>query len=192
MSQSQALSFVAAKTENIGAIVDIHNANVRGHNLSYNSGFLLAKTTEAEIQQNLSQGIKYFVAVNFCGEVLGFLAWGKRKISAEFFNQIIWLDETCKDTIISARHFYIKTVATKRDYQGQGIALFMYKSVYEKLPNSFISAFVVSKVLGNVRSIKFHEKQGFQQVGIWRKDRFLDLENYESILMFKEIQSQFG
>lgn len=187
MSQIKGLSFVEAQTENIREIIGIHNANVRGQNLSHNAGFLLAKTTEAEIEQNLSQGIKYFVAVNFSGEVLGFLAWGKRKISAEFFNQIIWLDETCKDTIISDRHFYIKTVATKRDYQGKGIAQFMYKSVYEKFPNSCISAFVVSKPLGNVRSIQFHEKQGFQQVGILRKERFLDLENYESVLMFKEM-----
>jgi L-amino acid N-acyltransferase YncA len=187
MSQIQGLSFGEAQTENIAAIIDIHNANVRGDRLSPNSGFLLAKTTEAEIQQNLTQGIKYFVAVNFSGEVLGFLAWAKPKISQEFLNQIIWQDETCKNKLFSDRHLYIKIVATKLNCQGKGIAQFMYNSLYEKFVNSFISTFVVSKPLGNERSIQFHEKQGFQQVGILRKDRFLDLENYESILMFKEI-----
>ncbi|MFB2935328.1 N-acetyltransferase family protein [Aerosakkonemataceae cyanobacterium BLCC-F154] len=187
MSQIEGLSFVEAQPENIGAIINIHNANVRGQNLSPNAGFLLTKTTEAEIEQNLSQGTKYFVAVNFSGEVLGFLTWAKPKISTEFLNQIIWLDESCKDKILSDRHLYIKTVATKPDYHGKGIAQFIYKSLYEQFPNSFISTFIVSQPLGNVRSIKFHEKQGFQQVGILRKERFLDLDNYESVLMFKEI-----
>lgn len=49
------------------------------------------------------------------------------------------------------------------------------------------STFIISQLLENVRSLKFPEKPGFQQVGILRKERFLDLENYESILMFKEI-----
>ncbi|XWK89157.1 MAG: GNAT family N-acetyltransferase [Phormidium sp.] len=188
MIQIQDLSFVETQTNNIAAIVDIHNTNVRGQNLSHNSGFLLAKTTESEIQKNLYQGTnKYFLAVNFSGEVLGFLALAKPKISNEFLNQIIWQDDSCKDKIRSVRHLYIQVVATQLEYQGKGIAQFMYKSLYEKFPNSFISAFVVSKPLGNVRSIEFHEKQGFQQVGILRKDRFLDLENYESVLMFKEI-----
>lgn len=187
MSQFQGLSFVEAEPKNIGEIVDIHNSNVRGQNLSLNSGFLLAKTTEAEIQQNLSQGIKYFVAVNFSGEVLGFLALAKPKISNDFLNQIIWQDDSCKDKILSVRHLYIKVVATKLDYQGKGIAQFMYQSLYEKFPNSFISAFIVSKPLCNDRSLKFHEKQGFQQVGIWQQEQFLDLHNYESVLMFKEI-----
>ncbi|MFB2839772.1 MULTISPECIES: hypothetical protein [Floridanema] len=46
MSQIQGLSFVEAQTENIREIIGIHNANVRGQNLSPNAGFLLAKTTE--------------------------------------------------------------------------------------------------------------------------------------------------
>lgn len=188
MSQFQGLSFVEAQPKNIGEIVDIHNSNVRGQNLSTNSGFLLAKTTEAEIQQNLNQGTnKYFVAVNFSEEVLGFLALAKPKISSEFLNQIIWQDNSCKDKILSVRHLYIKVVAIKQDYQGKGIAQFMYNSLYEKFPHSFISAFIVTKPSGNDRSLKFHQKQGFQQVGIWQEKQFLDLQNYESVLMFKEI-----
>ncbi len=49
------------------------------------------------------------------------------------------------------------------------------------------STFIVSQLLENVRSLKFHEKQGFQQVEIWQQKQFLDLQNYESVLMFKEI-----
>ncbi|OKH31702.1 GNAT family N-acetyltransferase [[Phormidium ambiguum] IAM M-71] len=188
MRQIKGLSFVEVQPKNIREIVEIHNSNVRGQNVSPHSGFLLAKTTEVEIQQNLNQGTnKYFVAVNLSGEVLGFLALAKPKISNDFLNQIIWQDDSCKDKILSVRHIYIKVVAIKLDYQSRGIGQFMYESLYEKFPNSFISAFIVSKPLCNERSLKFHEKQGFQQVGIWQQKQFLDLYNYESVLMFKEI-----
>lgn len=187
MVDIQNLSFIEAKSHNIKSIVEIHNSNVRDDN-GYNShGFLLAKTTEEEILKSLSSANQYFIAVNSNDEVLGFLALSRPKISHDFLDQIVFKDNSYKDKILSDRHIYIKVIATHKKYMGKGIAQLMYQSLYQRFPHSFLSAFVVSKPISNDRSIRFHHQQGFTQIGIFQKDIFIDLQNYESILFFKEI-----
>jgi hypothetical protein len=62
----------------------------------------------------------------------------------------------------------------------------MYEEIYKVFPNSFISLFIVTHPIANNRSLMFHQKQGFEQIGTLQIDQFLDLQNYESILLFKE------
>ncbi|MEA5499727.1 GNAT family N-acetyltransferase [Limnoraphis robusta] len=181
------LNFREATPQDWQKIMGIHNSNVREQNASNCHGFLLAKTTEEEIIENINNQTLYFVAANISDEIFGFLALSKPKISNEFFNQIIWKDDSCQNKILSDRHFYIKIVATHPNHQSKGVAQFMYKSLYESFPNSFFSTFIVSKPIFNHRSILFHEKQGFYLVGTLKRSSFLDLKNYESVLMVKEI-----
>ncbi len=186
MCSRQDLRFKQVQNCDFRAIVEIHNSNVRGNQILPEQGFLLAKTSEEEIQQNINDLTQYFVAINSLGKILGFLAVSKPKISADFLNEILWIDASYQPEILSNRHLYIKVVATHLDYQGQGVAQFMYQALNETFPDSVFSAFIVTKPLLNNRSILFHQKQGFKQIGILQRDTFLDLQNYESVLMFKQ------
>ena len=147
----QHLSFIRAKDRHIQAIIDIHNSNILDRNHPSDRGFLLAKTSEAEILNNLAASHQYFIAVDTREKILGFLAVSKPKISAEFLSQLVWKDESCKDNILSDRHLYIQVVATKSNHTGQGIAKFMYNSLQERFPDSCFSAFIVAQPFFNKR-----------------------------------------
>lgn len=180
------LTFREADREDIQAIVNIHNSHARGQNTSIERGFLLTKITEDEIVKSLNNSGRYFVAATTDGEILGFVAISQPKISDEMLNKIIWKDEEFKKRVTSDRHFYLQVVATKLDCMGRGVARFMYEEIYKVFPNSFISLFIVAQPIANNRSLMFHQKQGFEQIGTLQIDLFLDLPNYESILLFKE------
>ncbi|WP_413162791.1 N-acetyltransferase family protein [Capilliphycus salinus ALCB114379] len=220
MTPTYKFNFRPAIPEDWEAIIDIHNSLVtRDKNVLNYHGFLLAKTTEKEIQDNIDKQTQYFVAVeqyleknpvfkhqikptpshqqktgfpnqnttNFTNNIRGFLALSKPKITPEFLNQIIWKDDSYRNQILGERHLYIKIIATHPNHRGKGVAQFMYKSLYETFPNSFLSAFIVNKPISNHRSIIFHEKQGFYPVGTLKLESFLDFKNYESLLMVKQI-----
>ncbi|MEG5016486.1 MULTISPECIES: GNAT family N-acetyltransferase [unclassified Microcoleus] len=180
------LTFREADGEDIQAIVNIHNSHARSQNTSIDRGFLLTQITEDEIVQSLNNSCKYFVSAKTDGEIVGFVAISQPKISDEILDKIIWKDEVFKKRVTSDRHFYLERVATKVDWMGRGVARFMYKEIYQVFPNSFISLFIVTQPIANARSLMFHQKQGFEQIGTLQIDRFLDLENYECIVMFKE------
>ena len=181
------LIFREADREDIQAIVNIHNSHAGGQNTSSEGGFLLNKITEDEIVKRLKNSVKYFVAATTDGEILGFVGVSQPEISEEILNEIIWKDEAFKKIVTSDRHFYLQVVATKLDCMGRGVARFMYEEIYKVFPNSFISLFIVTHPIANNRSLMFHQKQGFEQIGnLPPTDLFLDLEDYERILLFKE------
>ncbi|MEG3911109.1 GNAT family N-acetyltransferase [Microcoleus sp. w1-18aA5] len=180
------LTFREGDGEDIQAIVNIHNSHARGQNTSIERGFLLTQITEDEIVQSLNNSCRYFVVAKTDGKIVGFVAISQPKISDEILDKIIWKDEVFKKRVTSDRHFYLERVATKLDWMGRGVAQFMYKEIYQFFPNSFISLFIVTQPIANTRSLMFHQKQGFEQIGTLQVDRFLDLENYECIVMFKE------
>lgn len=182
----QNLFFRKAELEDVAEIVNIHNSNVRDRNTSLDRGFLLTTISKDEVVKNLNNSGRYFVATKTNGEIVGFITVSQPKISDEMLNTIIWQDEDFKKKVTSDRHFYLQVTATKPDCMGRGVARFMYEEIYKIFPNSFFSLFVVTEPITNCRSLMFHQKQGFQQIGILKSDRFLDLQNYESVVFFKE------
>jgi ribosomal protein S18 acetylase RimI-like enzyme len=125
MIQIQGLSFRKAENNNIRAIVDIHNSNVRGENGSNENGFLLAKISEEEVLNNLNNSTQYFVDVDDIDDVVvGYLSVSQPKITDDFLNQIVWQDSESKNKILNQQeqHFYIQVLATKQEYMGKGIA----------------------------------------------------------------------
>lgn len=195
----QNLVFREAENNDIPAIVNIHNSNVRGKLDCWGQirrflgmplpdrGFLLAPTTEEEVSQKLASSARYFVATNSDHEVVGFVTLLQPRISDAILNQMSWEDEGFKTKIASENHFYINIVATRLDCMGKGVARFIYESLYQLFPNAYFSAFVVTQPIINNRSLIFHQKQGFERIGVFRAEKLLDLENYESVLFFKEI-----
>lgn len=179
------LNFRKATNFDCSQIAAIHNINVRGTSPKHN-GFLLTQITEEQILQKLENGVEYFVATSNSDEILGFVTVSIPKIDNTFLNQVIWQDDAYRDKIAKDKNLYIQIVAVKPNYMSQGIGQFMYKSLYEEFSTSFFTTFVVAKPIKNLRSLLFHEKQGFLQVGVVRHKRLLDLENYESILLLRE------
>jgi L-amino acid N-acyltransferase YncA len=182
----QNLSFREATHLDIPSIVSIHNSNVRTHLKSLERGFLLAEIDRNSVLGQMNLSNRYFVATQPDNEILGYVCISKPKISTEMLNKIKWNDETFKPKLQDKRHLFLQVVATQKQCSGQGVAQFMYRSLYQTFPNSFISLFVVVNPIMNHRSMDFHLKQGFKKIGILKSDRFLDLINYEDALMFKE------
>lgn len=169
------------------AIVEIHNQNVRARHGGNDRGFLLTTISEAELLTKIDGGTRYFTAIDEGDRAVGFLALSQPQIPVEFLEEVLE-DSAYQTPILSDRHFYIQTVATRIDRMGRGIGQFIYRSLYREFPHAFLTAFIVNKPTSNDRSIAFHQKQGFRQIGCLRRDRFLDWENYESVLMFKAVE----
>lgn len=182
----QHLIFREATHSDIPSIVSIHNSNVRTHLKSLDRGFLLAEIDYHSVLEQMNRSNGYFVATQSDNEILGFVCISKPKISTEMLKQIQWDDEIYQTKFQDSRHLFLQVVATQRKSSGQGVAQFMYRSLYQNFPNSFISLFVVVNPIMNHRSMDFHLRQGFQKIGILKSEQFLDLINYEDALMFKE------
>ena len=180
------LHFRKAIETDSSSIASIHNLNVRGQSISKHRGFLLAHTTEQQVVKNLESGVQYFVATSDRDEVLGFMAVSIPKVDNNFLNQVLWKDTSYRTKITRDNNLYIQTVAVQPTCIGQGIGQFIYKSLYEEFSTSFFTTFVVSKPIENLRSLLFHEKQGFLQVGTVSHEQFLDMTNYESIFLLRE------
>lgn len=183
--QVQDLQFRQAGHADTRAIVEIHNVNVRNQASSNPRGFLLTKTTEEEVTNALAGKTQYFIGDTSAGEVVGFVAVSRPTITNEFLDKIHWQDEELRQHVLKPNHLYIQTAATKPEYMGQGVAQFLYQSLYEQFPQSWLSAFIVAKPITNYRSITFHQKQGFETIGTLYLEEFLDLQHYESLLMLK-------
>jgi L-amino acid N-acyltransferase YncA len=181
------LNFREANISDIPSIVAIHNSNVRTNLKSLTQGFLIAEITENSVGDHLNRSMRYFVATQSHNKIVGFVCISKPKISLEMLKKIKLEDLSYQSKIQDSRHLFIQVVATKREWRGQGVAQFMYRSLYQIFPNSFFSLFIVINPIYNQRSMNFHLKQGFKQIGTIEAERFLDLTNYKDALMFKEI-----
>jgi L-amino acid N-acyltransferase YncA len=181
------LSFREANISDTSSIVAIHNSNVRTNLESLDRGFLIAKITENSVIECLKQSTRYFVSTEPHNKIVGFVCVSRPKISTEILKKIQWENKSYQQKVQDSRHLFIQGVATQREWSGQGVAQFMYRSLYQIFPSSFLSLFIAINPIYNQRSMNFHLKQGFQKIGTLKDDIFLDLKNYEDALMFKEV-----
>lgn len=186
LSRIQNLNFRTAINEDISAICAIHNVNVRSKATSTQHGFLLCEVTEDELLKKREEEVQYFVATGTSNEILGYVAVSTPRITSDFLEQVSWQDDTYKNLVTRDGNRYIQVVAVKPEHTSQGIARFLYESLYHEFPDSFFTAFVVTKPVKNLRSLDFHNKQGFQKIGTIQLEQFLDMKDYESVLLLKE------
>lgn len=180
------LTFREANDRDIPEIVNIHNSNVRTNLKSLDRGFLITEVDAQSVRDNMSRGTQYWIAAPSSGKILGFVAISRPKISTDMLKKIDWDEESCQQKLRDPRHIFIQVLATRREWSGRGIAQFIYRSLYQTFPDSFFSLFVVINPIVNERSMNFHLKQDFKQIGTIRESEFLDLKNYEDALMFKD------
>ncbi len=180
------LNFREANVSDAPSIVTIHNSNAIANLNSIDGGFLLSDVNEKAVVDQLSRSTRYFVATLPNKEIIGFVCVSRPKISAEMLTKIQWEDTMSYEKVQDPRHLFLHVVATRRNWSSQGVGQFMYRSLYDSFPSSFISLFVVVNPIANQRSMNFHTKQGFKKIGTIKADRFLDFKNYEEVLMLKE------
>lgn len=208
--------FREASFDDISAIIDLHNANVRPDasdstdqgNMA--QGFLLAPMTESDIRKKIGTSHRFFLALihspteelnvnadlacpeQYCAHEqeipLGYISISTSTPTPETIQSIRWSNDFDPDLLMSDRHIYIGSVAVHPEWAGQGIGRFLYQSIYQTFPTSCLSLFVATKPLCNERSLTFHYRQGFHPVGTLRSPQFLDLQDYESLLFFREAQ----
>ncbi|MGG6296908.1 N-acetyltransferase family protein [Leptolyngbya sp. AN02str] len=187
----QEFKIVEASTEHFEAISEIHNSHVYDAAKVKQNRFLIAKISPEDIAQQLAKATQYFVALDSQSHVLGLVSISRPHITEEFIQQVTWANQSWIDQILSDRHIYINTLGIHNQHQGKGIAQQLYRSLYQRFPGACFSAFVVTRPVLNERSLAFHEKQGFRNVGTFARDTFLNFQNYASALLVLD-QSQPG
>lgn len=168
-----------ARPEHLAEIVVLARANQlegpteTNANLS-ERGFLVAGFTEQEYSDFLRTA-EYFYVLLDKNRVVGFLlAYSRCRIQDDD-----WLNTRLKNRFRD-RFVLIKQVCVATEYTSRGLASDLYQHTIKKADGAPLMAAVVLTP-ANVRSIRFHEKLGFQMVvaetppdgmgrGVWRLD----------------------
>jgi ribosomal protein S18 acetylase RimI-like enzyme len=182
------LSFRLAVPADAAAIAEVHNCNTgRDEPGAAVTGFLLEPTTEATIQQALADPKnRYYVASDSSGAVVGYVAIS-RSIPDDILKHVIWRSPGASDFVTLKRHRHITHAAVLPELAGRGVGQFLYEWLYAAHPHAFCSGFIATRPLRNERSLAFHRRQGFEGRGRFQADQFAGLDDYESLLMVKDV-----
>ena len=184
------LQFSYANTSHAGVLAEIHNEillenleSIENSSLSQ-TGFLLKYLTPSDVEEEILSDKEVFVCQKSEEEILGYLV-----LSAEFpqdlIPEIIFEKDYHQLGLLEENHNYISLVVVSLRHSKKGVGRFLYESLFKLKPNTSFSAFYVLEPVENTRSKVFHEKQSFQQIGIYIKDNFLGIKNYKSCLVFR-------
>ncbi|TVQ60088.1 MAG: GNAT family N-acetyltransferase [Spirulina sp. DLM2.Bin59] len=177
-----------ATSDDLPGIVAIHNQNARVACQGFEQGFLLEPTTIAHLEEALTQNTQFFVAVDGEEKLAGFVRIAQPQIDGGLLAQVDWVDPRFARLVQQKNHRYIQILAVDRDCMGRGVARLLYESIYPRFPGVFFSALIVWQPIQNQRSFRFHQAQGFKEIGRLRAEQFLDLKNYEAIVVGKEVE----
>ncbi|WP_072619988.1 GNAT family N-acetyltransferase [Spirulina major] len=166
-------------------LVEIHNRNARGACDRFDRGFLLEPTSLDAVQGALGKGTRYLVAVNEGDRILGFVMIALSLLNPVLRDKITWTNPHIPAQTQRDNHRYIQILAVHPDVAGRGVARTLYESLPIQFPNTLFSAIVVWQPIQNQRSLQFHQRQGFIELGRLRAEQFLDLHNYEAIVIGK-------
>jgi L-amino acid N-acyltransferase YncA len=168
-------------------LVEIHNRNARVACDTFDRGFLLEQTSLDRVQAALAQGTRYWVAVDEGDRILGFVMIAFSLLTPDLREKITWANPHFPAQTQQENHRYIQILAVHPNAAGQGVARTLYESLPTQFPNTLFSAIVVWQPIQNQRSLQFHQRQGFIELGRLRAEQFLDLHHYEAIVIGKAI-----
>ncbi len=175
--------FSKAKLKDVDQIIEINKSYLT---LKTKSGFFIRDLEKKEVIDSIEKGENsFYVVEGKKGRVLGYA-----EILEEIDNVIIdnldWVDEKDKKILLKNDYLLISKIATRRGIRRKGIGKFLYENLFENYKDKDFFAFIVTKPVENKTSIKFHKKMGFRKVAYFSKNEFMDIKNYESILLVKE------
>ncbi|MEA5418002.1 GNAT family N-acetyltransferase [Spirulina sp. CCNP1310] len=176
-----------ANADDLPGILAIHNQNARVACASFERGFLLKPTTTEDLEGAIAKDTQFFVAVDGAEKLAGFVRITQPRIYGGLLAHINWVDPQFAQLVQQENHRYIQILAVDRGCMGQGVARLLYESIYSQFPGVFLSAFIVWQPIQNHRSLRFHLAQGFKEIGRLRTAQFLDLKDYEAIVVGKGV-----
>lgn len=176
-----------ANSDDLPGILAIHNQNARVACASFERGFLLKPTTTEDLEGAIAKHTQFLVAVDGGEKVVGFVMVARPRIDGGLLGQVDWLDPQFSQLVQQDNHRYIQVVAVDRGCLGQGVGRLLYGAMFERFRGVFFSALVVWRPIENGRSLRFHQGQGFQEIGRLRAEQFLDLKDYEAIVLGKGV-----
>lgn len=177
-----------ATAVDLPGILAIHNQNARVACEGFEQGFLLEPTTIADLEGAIAKNTQFFIAVDGEEKLAGFVRITQPRIYGGLLTYIDWVDPQFAQFVQQENHRYIQILAVDRGCMGQGVARLLYESIYPQFPGVFFSAFIVWQPIQNQRSLRFHLAQGFEEIGRLRTAQFLDLKNYEAIVVGKRVE----
>ncbi len=185
LKKAKNLIFRPAAPSDIQAIVKINNQYTELGNNADNHGLLLKKLDMENVENSIAANTnRYFVAQTSDSVINGFIEIADH-FADNLLEHIQWEDEIMRDIVLSDRTIYIEQVAVDKNFQSQGVASYLYHSIFEMFPDTVFTAFVINRPIKNTSSISFHKKQGFKKAAYFESKQFLGMTNYESILFVK-------
>ena len=176
------LIFKRATEDDLGDIIAINNYYLE---YSDNQGFLITKYDINQLKEHINSNTDAIsIAITSDNTTVGFIHVSL-SINVKVINELEWYGENLRCTFEKGKKLYIEKVAVKKEYQGEDIGMFMYESIFAQFPEYIFYSFVVKKPVTNVVSVNFHKKMGFIEAARFKAKKFLDINNYESVMLVK-------
>jgi ribosomal protein S18 acetylase RimI-like enzyme len=176
------LIFKRATIEDVADIIEINNSYFA---YSDNHGFLITKYEIEKLKGHiLNSPDAINITVTADNIIVGFIEVSSY-VDVNVINKLEWYDENLRSTFENGKTLYIEKIAVKKGYQGEKVGMFMYESIFAKYPEHIFYSFVVKKPAINIVSLNFHKKMGFIEAAEFKANKFLDIENYESVMLMK-------
>ena len=193
------VTFRPAAIADIPAIVRNYNANALGKdNVDNTTGFLSQETTfEERLKAFIQKDI--YVACDAEGDVIASLALSPN-IARDRIDRLAQENPGLQGVVTGARHLNITDLVVAKGKSGRGIGKFFYDTLFAIWPDITFTAFIVvggyrpkdssggREPVKNIRSKKFHERNGFEAEHSFRYDFFAGLKDYEAMLMVRSPQ----
>ena len=176
------MKFHQAVLEDVPSILEINQKYLRTNLPDNSKGFLLGDRTKEWISANLD---KYFVAKD-TDQFLGY-AEIDFKIGEENFATGTWEGESIQKEVIEKikNKNFIYMIQLASNTHRKGVGKCITEGLSKVFKGSVIISFVAYKPHFNEVSLHFHEKAGFQKVGLFKMKSKFGIQGYERICYMK-------
>ncbi|MBD3290101.1 GNAT family N-acetyltransferase [candidate division KSB1 bacterium] len=176
------IQYRKAIVSDIDQIIHINDSYVK---TSADSGFLISLMDKGQLENELAgKDHGYYVAQAAKGEIVAFLQMAD-SAGEKIMQQVKWIDRESENKYKSEPTKYIEKVAVREDYQNKGLGSAFYKFIFKEYAGTVLYAFIVNNPIQNLVSLKFHQKMGFRECGIYEADEYGGLKDYQSVLMLR-------
>lgn len=149
------------------------------------SGFLIGDYSLQEFEEDMKD--IFLVAVEN-DELVGYIVLSKLK---EYFDNDskTWSQEAYKEKYYSSDTIEVKVLCVSNFYVNRGIGSALLQRAFDLLDVKYrrIASIITLAPIPNYQSLNFHLHKGFKVVSISLPQKLFGFENYQSILLMKEL-----
>jgi N-acetylglutamate synthase-like GNAT family acetyltransferase len=189
----------SAQIDDLSKIFEIYTSSTLKRDLLYDrgyryriqkSGFLLGLDTKESLGL-LIDDAHFFLVAEDENEIQGYLIadHNDKFIDDEYKT---WFDPEIKELYYNSNNVMsVHTLAVHPSYKGKGVASHLISNLVLKLKEEgikYLFSIVTLGPLTNCASLLFHTKRGLKRLAMGSPRTLFDLENYSSVLMYKELE----